>query len=215
MFTTLRNIIGIIFPVVAIIVSLAVILRKRKENSPKQFLLSGIIIAVSSYIIYMLVFLIPLEYYLLPLDSPEEVIEYTYGNCEILETIEDENTAFVVFKTNSIQYASIKKDNGKWRVQCPVYLPKAQNAIVHTEEGGLFLNQILSQDNTKKFIAIEDSAFLHDLIVKNISDNINSTFSKLYIPPDLNTSETIIYYTVIDTDTSDYQLTINEKTIKL
>ena len=126
MFTTLRNIIGIIFPVVAIIVSLAVILRKRKEN-----------------------------------------------------------------------------------------LPKAQNAIVHTEEGGLFLNQILSQDNTKKFIAIEDSAFLHDLIVKNISDNINSTFSKLYIPPDLNTSETIIYYTVIDTDTSDYQLTINEKTIKL
>ena len=166
MFTTLRNIIGIIFPVVAIIVSLAVILRKRKENLPKQFLLSGIIIAVSSYIIYMLVFLIPLEYYLLPLDSPEEVIEY-------------------------------------------------QNAIVHTEEGGLFLNQILSQDNTKKFIAIEDSAFLHDLIVKNISDNINSTFSKLYIPPDLNTSETIIYYTVIDTDTSDYQLTINEKTIKL
>ena len=69
MFTTLRNIIGIIFPVVAIIVSLAVILRKRKENLPKQFLLSGIIIAVSSYIIYMLVFLIPLEYYLLPLDS--------------------------------------------------------------------------------------------------------------------------------------------------
>ena len=61
MFTTLRNIIGIIFPVVAIIVSLAVILRKRKENLPKQFLLSGIIIAVSSYIIYMLVFLIPLE----------------------------------------------------------------------------------------------------------------------------------------------------------
>ena len=108
MFTTLRNIIGIIFPVVAIIVSLAVILRKRKENLPKQFLLSGIIIAVSSYIIYMLVFLIPLEYYLLPLDSPEEVIEYTYGNCEILETIEDENAAFVVFKTNSIQYASIK-----------------------------------------------------------------------------------------------------------
>lgn len=98
MFTTLRNIIGIIFPVVAIIVSLAVILRKRKENLPKQFLLSGIIIAVSSYIIYMLVFLIPLEYYLLPLDSPEEVIEYTYGNCEILETIEDENAAFVVLR---------------------------------------------------------------------------------------------------------------------
>ena len=215
MFTTVRNIIGIIVFIAGIVISYIVILKNPQKNVQKQFLISGIIIGVGSYLIYMLSFLIPFEYYLLPMKSPAEVVEYTYEDCKILETIEVENTAFVVFETNNIQFASISKDHGAWRVLCPIYLPSSQHNIVQTKAGGVFLIQIPSQDKTNKLIAVKDSFLLNGPVVHNISDNIDSTFSKLYGDPYSNSAETIVYYTVIDTDISNYQLTINEKTIEL
>lgn len=162
---SLRYIIIFIIMLIIIIVYLFLI----KKHTKKRIC----ILIIALLIIYQLIMIIPIEEYFIKFNTLEEAFNYSYNGYQIIQVIEKDEYAFVVYSNDggtTRQYTHFIKNGNKWEVTSPNV---GSTKIKATSKGFSIVTNRIKEKNSM-FVCI---GYL-DTLYKNpdIRDSINSNF---------------------------------------
>ena len=153
---------------------------------------------------------LPIEESWVRFDTPEEAFEYTYFNKKILQVIEDEECAFIVYEDSNmgVMYISLNKEDDKWKMH-NAYSAYSIN-LVHLDNSTIIR---VDSDNNKNLILIREYL---DTNISNklIEDNQNSEFRCFSILREKARKYVIYTYTIIDDAIDDYELRLDGEIVE-
>lgn len=140
---------------------ISIIYFKNKEKKKRLFkLILGLIISVA-------ILMIPFENLVLKFNTPERALNYLSANAKIIKTIEEENSALVIYTESGHIFAiTIYNCDGKWKAP---FLPEDQILSRFGKNSKFLITKERNSNNFYIMISVDGDT-------KVISDNQNSKF---------------------------------------
>ena len=199
------TIVRIIITLILLLIVFMVYGKTIKKNGNKK------IIAVISLMIFFALLWIPFENYVMSFKSPTAVFKYQFFNKDIVKLVENENSAYIIYSNDgtSLSFESFEKKNGSWKLE-NIF---SSNKIDFKTYNEYNLANIQTKNNSQNLIIVSEVNRTEQASNIKVSDNLNSKFNTfLYKYKDIDYNTTF-YYTIIDSQTKSYKLSINDKVI--
>lgn len=182
-----------------------VLLGLKRKN---KMILLGIFL-ISNYILL----LFPFENMILKFNSPIDAFNYMYFNQNVIQVIEDNNCAFIVYGQDgsSVSYTTVQNQDGKWKIHSPY---TTSNIRIKGFDKYIVVTYHVEGSN-KTLIVVSEGNLSKSKSDIEISDNKNSQFKSFFSKYKHVDYYTVFNYTVINTNINDYQLKINNESLKL
>ena len=152
-------------------------------------------------------FAVPLETYSLSFSTPEEAFRYQFLDKTIVEKIETENGAFIIYEDGIFdRYTYVNKREGRWYCKTPFVKTSREWIGIKNYENSFSITSILGE-NRERLVLIE---FYPKYISKDavkIEDNINSNFA--YLCKEGRYTEHY-FFTVVSGYAEGYKLTVDD-----
>ena len=155
---------------------------------------------------------LPIEENWVRFDTPEEAFEYTYFNKKILQVIEDEECAFIVYEDSNmgVMYISLDKEDGQWKMH-NAYSAYSINLKPLGYESIIY---VTNSDCSKTLIIIEEYFLKTNQGRKIIEDNLNSEFKCFHTLRESTGQYTVFTYTVIEANIDNYELRLDGEIVE-
>lgn len=174
---------------------ISIIYFKNKEKKKRLFkLILGLIISVA-------ILMIPFENLVLKFNTPERALNYLSANAKIIKTIEEENSALVIYTESGHIFAiTIYNCDGKWKAP---FLPEDQILSRFGKNSKFLITKERNSNNFYIMISVDGDT-------KVISDNQNSKF-ELFKKSDYSTH----YVAYVSDYEGDYIINIDGEQYKI
>ena len=151
--------------------------------------------AIFCIFVCLIISIMPFENLFLKFDTPENALNYTMNDCEVVKIVEKSNTALIIYKKdNSLETTLVIKSNQKWK------LPFWPNDISLLRFDENLLTIIIREKKSNNFYVLLSV----NTNTKLITDNINSVFDEF------SDSEIRNYYvTYVENCTGEYIIDID------
>lgn len=172
-----------------------------------------IIMIVLFIFIFYIICLIPFENMIINFKSPNEAFKYMYGNKNIIQVIEDNNYAFIIYGEDgsSVSYTHLQNKDGGWKIHNMLNFGN----VIFKNINGYQIDIYNIKNPNRKLIIIREGNLPEAKCDFIISDNKNSTFKNFYSKYKYVNYYTVFYYTIIDSTNKNYQLNINGQSISI
>ena len=195
MFSTIRNVLGLIF-----FVALIFVWRKGSSRFGRKKMVIAAVISVALVIILAF---IPLENTVVTFSTPEEAFGHYYvGDYDNMDIVEGELTTFVVGKKEGVEkFLIIPKTEKGWKVGLGIDI----KWVVNSRSDGLVINVFQYKGTDEYFIVIRDLFGT----VHEISDAHGSNFIKGKRDDKADNKKLVTYYAYIPYFSDEYTLVVN------
>lgn len=197
--------------IILMVIVILIFYPKLKKNLPDNRMKREFLIVITVMILYYILIPIHFENVVVKFHSPKDAFEYMHFNKKIIKIIEDDNCAFIIYGEDgsSFSFTAIEKRDGVWMVASSDIsvtfknINRYQITVCNMKQCNKKLVCLCDVNNTEPHRNIE------------ISDNKNSRFETFCSKYEIVDYYTIFYYTVIDSNSTGYQLTVNGQSISL
>lgn len=150
---------------------------------------------------FLIILIMPFENLFLKFDTPEQAFNYGGNNWTIIDTIENEKSALIIYDENGSTFSTlVRKSGDKWKA---AFLPEDQDLFSLGMEGTVLITRERNSNNFYIMIAVDPD-------IKSVTDNQNSNF-ELFSKTSMRNNyvayvENCTDNYIIDIDGSKYQL---------
>ena len=185
---------------------IAWICRRKKYHPPVALMIIyGIVLAI----LYGVSLFIPFESILPGYATPETAFRIANPTENILQVIEDEDCAFIIFGKDGsdVKFSTVNKRGGRWR-PCNIFNGYDEKLIA---VGQTIATRLINTTANKQCILIKETQINNPNDRLDISDNASSKFNHFSFRLSNMNIYTNIYYSIMPFE-SHYSLTVNGQT---
>ena len=132
----------------------------------------------------------------------------------IIKIAETDDCAFIIYGEDgsSVSYTYTEKINGKWRIHNPNLDDLSKKTKLLQK---YFITSIKIPNSNKKCIIVSEGNLQHKNTTIDVKDNLNSEFTSFYCKYSNMDVYTLFYYSIIDSNDSNYQLSVNGEIVNI
>ncbi len=161
----------------------------------KKGLKLKIVKGIGCIIGFLIILIMPFENLFLKFDTPEQAFNYGGNNWTIIDTIENEKSALIIYDENGSTFSTlVRKSGDKWKA---AFLPEDQDLFSLGMEGTVLITRERNSNNFYIMIAVDPD-------IKSVTDNQNSNFELFS-----KTSMRNHYVTYVENCTDNYIIDID------